>query len=73
MSQINRFYINKPSNFTELTVFKLYTLSLVKIFANYDSKLNLTVINDNSFTTNKEIKLLVKKISDLYKKSIILS
>ena len=73
MSQINRFYINKPSNFTELIVFKLYTFSLTKIFANYDSKLNLTVIKDNSFTTDKEIKLLVKNISDLNKKSIILN
>ena len=73
MSQINRFYINKPSNFTELIVFKLYTFSLTKIFAKYDSKLNLTVIKDNSFTTDKEIKLLVKNISDLNKKSIILN
>ena len=73
MSQINRFYINKPSNFTELTIFKLYTLSLVTIFANYESKLNITVIKDNSFTTDKEIELLVKNISDLNNKSIVLN
>ena len=73
MSQINRFYINKPSNFTELTIFKLYTFSLMKIFTNYESKLNLTVINDNSFTTDNEIQLLVKNISDLNNKSIILN
>ena len=70
MSQINRFYINKPSNFTELTIFKLYTFSLTKIFANYDSKLNLTVIKDSSFTTDKEIKLLVKNIIKQTKKLV---
>ena len=59
MSQINRFYINKPSNFTEVIIFKLYTLSLVTIFANYESKLNLTVIKDNIYTTKKIIYLSV--------------
>ncbi len=73
MSQINRFYINKPSNFTEVIIFKLYTLSLVTIFANYESKLNLTVIKDNIYTTDKEIELLVKNISDLNNKNIILN
>ena len=60
MSQINSFYINKPSNFTELNVFKLYTFSLTKIFANYDSKLNLTVIKDNSFKQIRN-KIISKK------------
>ena len=67
MSQINRFYINKPSNFTELTIFKLYTFSLVKIFTKYESKLSLTVIKDNNFTTDKKIKLLVKRREICYR------
>ena len=54
MSQINRFYINKPNNFTQLTTFKLYIFSLVKIFAKYETLLTIIVINSNNYTTNQE-------------------
>ena len=67
MSQINRFYINKPNNFTQLTTFKLYIFSLVKIFAKYETLLTIIVINSNNYTTNQELENIVKNISDIEK------
>ena len=65
MSQINTFYINKPKNFTQLTTFKLYLFSLVKIFAKYETKLILTVIDNSNYITNKDIQLIAKNIGNI--------
>ena len=73
MSQINRFYINKPSNFTQLIIFKLYSYSLIQIFAKYESKLIITTINDSSYTTETELELIIKNMIDKEKRKIILN
>ena len=73
MSQINTFYINKPSNFTELTIFKLYSYSLILIFAKHETKLNITTIDDSSYTTETELELIIKDMSDKENKKIILN
>lgn len=73
MSQINRFYINKPSNFTELIIYKLYSYSLIQIFAKHESKLNITTINNSSYTTETELELIIKDMSDKENKKIILN
>ena len=73
MSQINRFYINKPSNFTELIIYKLYGYSLARIFAKHENKLNITIISNNSYTTDTELELIIKNISDKENKKIILN
>ena len=73
MSQINRFYINKPSNFTELIIYKLYGYSLIKLFAKYESKLVITIINNSNYTTEKELKLILKNMGDNENRKIILN
>ena len=73
MSQINRFYINKPNNFTQLTTFKLYIFSLVKIFAKYETLLTIIVINNNNYTTNLILENIVKNISDIEKIKIMIN
>ena len=73
MSQINRFYINKPNNFTQLTTFKLYIFSLVKIFAKYETLLTIIVINSNNYTTNQELENIVKNISDIEKIKVMIN
>lgn len=73
MSQINRFYINKPSNFTELIIYKLYGYSLARIFAKHENKLNITIISNSSYTTDTELELIIKNISDKEDKKIILN
>ena len=73
MSQINRFYINKPENFTQLTTFKLYVFSLVKIFAKHETALNIIVINNNNYITNTELQSVIEKIGDIEKRKIIVS
>ena len=73
MAQINSFYINKPSNFTELIMYELYTYSLVRIFAKYEGKLVIIVIDNNNYKTEKELELIIKKIGDKENKKIILN
>jgi len=73
MSQINTFYVIKPSNFTELQIFKIYLLSISKIFAKSDNKVIMIVIDENTYTTDMELKLIMEDIIDEDEKEIILS
>ena len=73
MSQINRFYINKPNNFTELIIYKLYGYSLIKLFAKYESKLVITVINNSNYKTEKELTSIMKNIEGIENRKIILN
>lgn len=72
MSQINTFYVIKPSNFTELQIFKIYLLSISKIFAKSDNKVIMIVIDENTYTTDMELKLIMEDIIDKEEKEIIL-
>ena len=73
MSQINTFYIIKPANFTELQIFKIYLLSISKIFAKSDNKVIVIVIDENTYTTDMELKLIMEDIIDKEEKEIILN
>ena len=73
MSQINRFYINKPNNFTELIIYKLYGYSLIKLFAKYESKLVITVINNSNYKSEKELTSIMKNIEGIENRKIILN